>query len=113
MALVTTGRIDLMTGRVDEALERFERSLALASADREQLGIVIAQHHRGWARLIRGDPDGAAADFAEGLDASLSLGHDEGIAYGLEGCAGVASSEERRVGKGWVRKVRSRWAPGP
>lgn len=91
MALVTTGRVDLMTGRVDEALEHFERSLALASGNREQLGIVIAQHHRGWARLMRGDLDGAAADFSAGLDASLSLGHDEGVAYGLEGCAGVAA----------------------
>jgi predicted ATPase len=95
MALVTTGRIDLMTGRLDDALERFERSLALATGNREQLGIVIAQHHRGWARLMRGDLDGAEADFSTGLDASLSLEHDEGIAYGLEGRAGVAAARGR------------------
>src|SRR3546814_19123563 len=108
MALVTTGRIDLMTGRVDEALERFERSLALASADREQLGIVIAQHHRGWARLIRGDPDGAAADFADGHDASLSPGHAEGIAYGPAGRARVAPARGQGEHAGLVRGPRPR-----
>ncbi|MGP3535758.1 DUF4062 domain-containing protein [Microbacterium sp. RD1] len=91
MALVTMGRVDLLLGDTDGALTRFERSLQLATANRERLGIVIAEHHRGWARLARGDIDGAASDFREGLQASLALGHDEGIAYGFEGCAGVAA----------------------
>lgn len=91
MALVTMGRVDLMTGDTGSALTRFERSLDLATANRERLGIVIAEHHRGWARLATGDVDGADSDFTEGLEASLALGHDEGIAYGLEGRAGVAA----------------------
>jgi predicted ATPase len=91
MALVTMGRVDLILGETATAMDRFERSLDLASANRERLGIVIAQHHRGWARLAQGDIDGAERDFAAGLKTSLALGHTDGIAYGLEGRAGVAA----------------------
>ncbi|TFV84090.1 DUF4062 domain-containing protein [Microbacterium sp. dk485] len=95
MALVPMGRLDLLLGNTTTALGRFERSLALASANSERLGIVIAQHHRGWARLALGDVGGAEADFAQSLNASLALGHDEGIAYGLEGRAAVAAVQGR------------------
>ncbi len=76
-----------------EALAHFEESLRLATDAGERLGIVIAQHHRGWARFFRGDVECARADFAESLDISLALGHDEGAAYGLEGFAGLRASE--------------------
>ena len=57
------------------------------------LGIVIAQHHRGWPKLFSGDLDGAEEDFAESLDTSVAMQHDKGIAYGLEGLAGVRAAQ--------------------
>lgn len=92
MTLVVLGRIALATGALPLALERFERSLELASAASESLGTAIAQNHRGWARLLSGDLDGARDDFAESLDRSLAMGHDEGVAYGLEGFVGLRAA---------------------
>ncbi len=89
MTLVMLGRIALLTGGLDDARARFEESLALATAQRELLGIVIARNHRGWARLLLGDLAGAADDMGTSLDESLALGHDEGVAYGLEGFVGL------------------------
>ena len=91
MALVMLGRIAMATGDIPTALERFEESLALATAQGEGLGIAIALNHRGWARFLGGDVDGARDDFAVGLDRSLALGHDEGVSYGLEGFVGIAA----------------------
>ncbi|MGM1030173.1 MAG: DUF4062 domain-containing protein [Actinomycetota bacterium] len=93
MTLVMLGRIALLTGEVADARDRFEESLALASAQGELLGIVIARNHRGWAQLLAGDLEGAADDFATSLDESLALGHDEGVAYGLEGFVGVRGAQ--------------------
>ncbi|SFR94660.1 Predicted ATPase [Microbacterium sp. cf046] len=92
MTLVTLGRIDLATQDIAGAAGRFEESLRLASSAGEMLGIVIAQHHRGWPKLFAGDIDGAEEDFAESLDTSLAMRHDEGIAYGLEGLASVRAA---------------------
>lgn len=112
MALVMLGRIAMADGDIAGALARFEDSFQLASAQGELLGIVIAQNHRGWARFLVGDLEGARADFAIGLDRSLALGHDEGIAYGLEGFVGLAAREgdARRAGMllGAARALRIR-----
>lgn len=100
MALVMLGRIAMAGGDTAGALARFEESFQLAGAQGELLGIAIAQNHRGWARFLLGDVEGARVDFAVGLDRSLALGHDEGIAYGLEGFVGLAAWEgdARRAG---------------
>jgi len=100
MSLVTMGRVLLVAGQGEAAASRFEESLALASAEGEPLGIAIAVHHRGWVRLRQEDPDGAAQDFARGLEISAALGHDEGIAYGLEGLLAVAASSGDAVRAG-------------
>ena len=71
----------------------FDESYRLASSAGEMLGIVIAQHHRGWPKFLAGDIDGAEEDFAEALDTSLAMRHDEGIAYGLEGLAAVRAAQ--------------------
>ena len=55
MTLVTLGRIDLATQDVPAAAARFDESYRLASSAGEMLGIVIAQHHRGWPKLFSGD----------------------------------------------------------
>lgn len=100
MALVMLGRIGMMTSDLPAALARFEESLQLATEQGEGLGIVIALNHRGWARFLMGDHEGARDDFAIGLDRSIALGHDEGISYGLEGFVGLAAlaGDARRAG---------------
>ncbi|MET0782671.1 MAG: AAA family ATPase, partial [Microbacterium sp.] len=92
MTLVTLGRIDLATQDVAGAAERFDESFRLASSSGEMLGIVIAQYHRGWPKFYSGDVEGAEEDFAEALDTSLAMRHDEGIAYGLEGLAAIRAA---------------------
>ena len=72
---------------------RFGESFSLASSAGEMLGIVITQHHRGWPKLFSGDVAGAEVDFAESLDTSVAMRHDEGIAYGLEGLAAVRAAQ--------------------
>ncbi|MGC5075513.1 ATP-binding protein [Agrococcus sp. DT81.2] len=93
ISLVMLGRIALVTGALEEARGRFEASLELASAQHELLGVAIARNHRGWARLLSGDVAGAADDFGTSLDESIALGHDDGVAYGLEGFVGVRAAE--------------------
>ena len=56
-----------------------------------ELGVTIAQHHRGWARLLLGDPAGATSDFSACLALSSRLRHVEGVAYALEGLVAVAA----------------------
>ena len=85
MTLVTLGRLDLAVHDIAGATRRFDESFAKASSAGEMLAIVIAQHHRGWPKLISGDLTGAEDDFAEALDTSLAMKHDEGVAYGLRG----------------------------
>jgi predicted ATPase len=100
MALVVLGRLAIAAGEIPSSLTQFEDSLRLATTQGELLGIVIAQNHRGWAKFLLGDPEGARTDFHQGLERSLDLGHDEGIAYGLEGFVGLAAAQgdARRAG---------------
>ncbi|SDH61921.1 ATP-binding protein [Microbacterium pygmaeum] len=100
MTLVTQGRIDIAGGDVAGAAERFARSLDLATANGELLGIAIAQHHRGWPRFFGGDIAGAEADFAESLDMSIALRHDEGVVYGLEGLTAIHAARGDADGVG-------------
>jgi hypothetical protein len=100
MALVMLGRIDMLGGDMATALGRFEESLTLARAHGERLGVGIALNHRGWAKVMGGDIEGGRDDFATGLDSSLALGHDEGIAYGLEAFVGLKAIQGDAVAAG-------------
>jgi predicted ATPase len=93
MAHVTLGRIDLAVQDIPAAAAHFDESCRLAAEAGEMLGLVIAQHTRGWPKLYTGDIEGAEEDFAEALDMSLAMGHDDGIAYGLQGLAGVRAAQ--------------------
>ncbi|MEU1972079.1 DUF4062 domain-containing protein [Microbacterium sp. NPDC019599] len=93
MAHVMLGRVDMLRNDLVAAQAHFDESLALASAQGERLGIVIAMNHRGWTRFLSGDLAGARDDFSHGMDISLALGHDESLAYGLEAFVGLAAAE--------------------
>lgn len=91
-ALITLGRVDLLTRRVDRALARFDESLDLAERRQDLLGQAIGLHHRGWAELLLGRQEAAEHDFERNLTISAGLGHDEGVAYGLEGLVAVEAA---------------------
>jgi predicted ATPase len=92
MTLVTQGRVAILQGRVPDAAGCFEESLAAARQVHDPLGEAIALHHLGWALLLLGRLPEADADFRENLRLSARLGHDDGVAYGLEGLVAVAAS---------------------
>ena len=91
LALVTLGRFSLATGQAQAALDRFEESLALTRERHDELGETIAIHHVAWAHLALGQKDAAAEEFRAGLEESSDMGHDEGMAYGLEGMVAIAA----------------------
>ncbi|MGW4928124.1 ATP-binding protein [Agromyces sp. NPDC004153] len=92
MALVTTGRVALLSRDVRAAVERFEASLAVAQRQHDALGAAIALHHLGWAEVLLGDFSVARDCFEESLSESIRLHHDDGVAYGLEGLTAVAAA---------------------
>ena len=85
------GRTALMRGRTDEAIERFDAALAIAHRIDDKLGQSIALNYLGWARVMLADLDGARTCFTEQLLISSSVGHEDGIAYALEGLFGLAA----------------------
>ncbi len=93
MALVTLGRVSLSQQKVHGALNRFTESLAETRLQRDELGVTIALHNLGWARFLLGETELAHEAFDESLKASARLGHDEGVAYGLEGLLAIAATE--------------------
>ena len=101
LALVTLGRVALLQQHLPRALNRFDESLTLAREQGDALGTNIALHHLGWAHLLLGELDLARAKFEECLANSARLGHDEGVAYGLEGLVAIAASagEYHRAGE--------------
>ena len=100
-ALITLGRVDLLTQHVDRSLERFEESLVVSGRQHDALSRSIGLHHRGWAELLLGRIDAAEQDFEDSLAESLGMGHDEGIAYGLEGlvATSAARGDVQRAGR--------------
>ncbi|MET0976222.1 MAG: DUF4062 domain-containing protein [Leifsonia sp.] len=92
MALVTLGRVALLNRKEHAALNRFEESLALAESESDELGTTIALHHLGWAHLLLGAVEHAQHCFERSLFLSARLGHDEGVAYGLEGLVAIAAA---------------------
>lgn len=92
MALVSLGRTALLAQRIQAALNRFRESLALAEEVEDELSETIALHHLGVALVLEGELEQASAALESGLAKSVRLGHDDGVAYGLEGLTAVAAA---------------------
>ncbi len=108
MTLVTLGRIDLADARRAGRRGAVRRELPAGLRRRARCSeSSIAQHHRGWPKLFSGDIAGAEEDFAESLDTSVAMHHDEGIAYGLEGLAGVRAAQGDAAQAGLLRRGRA------
>ena len=101
MALVTLGRVALLQQKVHAALNRFEESLGSPRWQHDDLGTTIAWHHLGWARLLIGEFAMPRIGVRDSLANSARLGHDEGVAYALEGLVAIAASrgEVDRAGR--------------
>ncbi len=112
MALVLIGRVALLRQQLRSAADRFRESLELTRLGGDAVGGRIAAYHLGWALLLLGSPEEARTDFALSVTLSASLGHVEGIAYGLEGLAAVAAQagDVDRAGRlsGAARALRER-----
>ncbi len=112
MALVILGRVALLQKKLHKALKRFGKSLVLTQGAGDAVGERIASYHLGWAQLLLGDVAGARADFTLSVTVSASIGHVEGLAYGLEGMVAVAaqSGDAERAGRlaGAARALRER-----
>ena len=91
MVRIMLARAAMGRGRMADAFDLLDRSLEIARGDDDRLGEAIALNHLGWARLLVDDPDGARAWFTEQLRIAVAFGHEEGIAFGLEGMSAVAA----------------------
>ncbi|MFC0681063.1 DUF4062 domain-containing protein [Lysobacter korlensis] len=92
LALVTLGRVDLMEGKTDDALEHLEGSLHLSRERQDGFSTTVAQHHLGWAYIARGMIDEAERELEDSLEYTTRVRHHEGSAYALEGLLGVAAA---------------------
>ncbi|MFJ8892943.1 ATP-binding protein [Leifsonia sp. NPDC102414] len=91
MAFVLLGRVSLRKQDIPEARDRFATSLAITQREGDAVGERIAAYHLGWAQLMLGETDDARTDFARSVAVSATLGHVEGLAYGLEGMVAIAA----------------------
>ncbi|GAB2460234.1 putative ATPase [Conyzicola lurida] len=93
LVLVSLGRVALLQNQLHRAINRFDEGLAITRRERDSLGETIALHHLGWAKLLGGDLGAARGLFARSVTLAAELGHEEGIAYGLEGLVAVVATE--------------------
>jgi tetratricopeptide (TPR) repeat protein len=86
------GRVHLMRGNPAEAIKRLEEGLAFGRMTGDRLVISTALAERGWAAFLTGDMRRADECFREQLLISSTIGHEEGVGYGLEGLFSVAAT---------------------
>ncbi|WP_167041088.1 DUF4062 domain-containing protein [Salinibacterium sp. ZJ454] len=89
MALLIRGRSFLARGDVANATATFEASLDAAKASGEVLSQSAALYELGWVQMLLGEHGMARDYFVQQLLISSAVGHEEGIAYGLEGLFAV------------------------
>ncbi|WP_210480698.1 DUF4062 domain-containing protein [Naasia sp. SYSU D00948] len=99
-AQIVLGRLQLVLGNVEGGLPHFEAALRLAEQQQDDLALAVALHDTGWAHLLLGHAEEARKVISRGLEISVRLDHDEGIAYGLEAFVGIAalSGDPERAG---------------
>ena len=114
LAFVALGRIALLGGKFDDAMELFRRGAEASRASGERFGGTVALHHVGRMNLLAGRLDEAEEAYLESLSGSVALRHEEGIAYCLEGLSAVAARrrDARRAGvlAGAAASIRRRTA---
>jgi len=91
LALIVLGRVAWMLGDFDGATDRFAAALEAAEAGGDPFTQTVARHHLARQRVFAGDLDVAARGFFDAMRMSMTLGHDEGIAYAIEGLCAIAA----------------------
>jgi predicted ATPase len=91
LALVALGRIHALQGDLAGAGAEFERGVEAATETGDTFAATVAIHHLARTRLFLGRVEESERLFAEAIDGSLTLRHEEGIAYGLEGLCAIAA----------------------
>ncbi len=91
LSLVALGRIEHLRQHPDAALSLFRQANEAAVTGGDGFGSTIATHHLGRELLASGHVEEARRVFHSGLQVSIGLHHDEGIAYTLEGLCAIAA----------------------
>ncbi len=101
MVLVMRGQTFSIRGDVAKAKETFEASLDAAKSSGEAVLQYSALYQLGWVQMRLGNHSTAHDYFVQELLMSSAIGHEEGIAYGLEGLFAVAAvaGDVRRAGR--------------
>ena len=101
MVLLVRGQSFLARGNAQDAIATFEASLDAAKVSGEVLSQSVALYQLGWAQLFLGNHGAARDYFIQLLLTTSAVGHEEGVAFGLEGmfAVAVAVGEFERAGR--------------
>ncbi|GAB3394200.1 hypothetical protein GCM10027568_24370 [Humibacter soli] len=91
VAWVTMGRIDMVEGDNDAALEHYQHGAEVSRRTHDAFAITITEHHVARLLLFQGRLDEAEPAFVDAAYVSATLGHLEGAAYGIEGLCAIAA----------------------
>ena len=94
VGLTFLGNAALLRNDIAVAQERFSAALALHQSLDHELGMGMVHHYRGWAFLLSGSLQSAEADFSEAMQIWLRIGDIGGMAFTLEGFAGLAAARD-------------------
>jgi len=89
-ALMVTGDVERIEGRIDESSSSLRRAAEMAGAAGEDQIAADALRRLGQSRLFAGDDEGADAASAEALEAFRLLGDRRGEAWALQSLAWTA-----------------------
>lgn len=113
MALHIAGQVFLARGDAPGAVETFEASLQAAKDSGEVLSESAALFQLGWAMLLQGDNVSASDFFVQQMRISSAVGHQQGIANGLDAmfAVAVAVGDIERAGRllGAADELRERY----
>jgi predicted ATPase len=91
VAWVTVGRLDMLDGDNDAALEHYRRGAEVSQRMQDAFAITITEHHVARLLLFQNRVEEAEPAFADAAYVSATLGHLEGAAYGIEGLCAIAA----------------------
>ncbi|MGA0567548.1 DUF4062 domain-containing protein [Rathayibacter sp. KR2-224] len=91
VAWVTMGRLDMLDGDNDAALDHYRRGAEVSQRTGDAFAVTITEHHVARLLLFQNRPDEAEPAFADAAYVSATLGHLEGAAYGIEGLCAIAA----------------------
>ncbi|MCR2763214.1 DUF4062 domain-containing protein [Microbacterium sp. zg.B48] len=97
---VSLGRVAWLRGSREDALTHFQRASAVADAGGDLFTRSVAGNQIGRLLLVGGQVAEAEEVFRRTLVDSVTLHHEEGVAYGLEGICAIAAAhgDARRAG---------------